>query len=90
MPVTALTPHSPAELHGTPVILTTAWIQSAQSNLAQMECPQSFGIAEISFQSTCNTGTWCYKWHEDCPKKDWDTVKVHMFGGLQVGLMLAK
>ncbi|KAJ9083269.1 hypothetical protein DSO57_1036356 [Entomophthora muscae] len=47
-----------------------AWIQSAQSKLAQMECPQQFWIVEISIYLTHNTGTWCNKWHKEHTEKN--------------------
>ncbi|KAJ9060718.1 hypothetical protein DSO57_1027932 [Entomophthora muscae] len=53
----------------------TAWIQSAQSKLAQIECLQGFWIAEISIQLTYNSGTWYDKWHEDHTEKDWYIFK---------------
>ncbi|KAJ9057608.1 hypothetical protein DSO57_1020871 [Entomophthora muscae] len=68
----------------------TAYMQSAQNKLAQMKCPHHFWIAEISICLTHNAGTWCNKWHKEHANKNWDTVTIHMFGGLQVGLMLAK
>ncbi|KAJ9053138.1 hypothetical protein DSO57_1027235 [Entomophthora muscae] len=52
-----------------------AWIQSAQSKLAQMECPQQFWIAEISICLTHDAGTWCNKWHEEHTNKSWDIFK---------------
>ncbi|KAJ9059942.1 hypothetical protein DSO57_1036276 [Entomophthora muscae] len=51
------------------------WIQSAQSKLAQMECPQQFWIAEISICLTYDAGTWCNKWHKEHTDKNWDTFK---------------
>ncbi|KAJ9055451.1 hypothetical protein DSO57_1003948 [Entomophthora muscae] len=52
-----------------------AWIQSAHSKLAQMECPQQFWIAEISIFLTHDAGTWCNKWHEEHTNKNWDIFK---------------
>ncbi|KAJ9058375.1 hypothetical protein DSO57_1012836 [Entomophthora muscae] len=52
-----------------------AWIQSAQSKLAQMECPQQFWITEISICLTHDAGTWCDKWHKEHTDKNWDTFK---------------
>ncbi|KAJ9066378.1 hypothetical protein DSO57_1010120 [Entomophthora muscae] len=44
---------------------SAAWIQSAQSKLAQMKYPQQFWIAEISICLTHDAGTWCNKWHKE-------------------------
>ncbi|KAJ9061431.1 hypothetical protein DSO57_1020921 [Entomophthora muscae] len=52
-----------------------AWIQSAQSKLAQIEYPQQFWIAGISICLTHDAGTWCNKWHEEHTNKNWDTFK---------------
>ncbi|KAJ9061016.1 hypothetical protein DSO57_1024774 [Entomophthora muscae] len=54
---------------------TAAWIQSAQSKLDQMECPQQFCIAAISICLTHDTGTWCNKLHKEHTDKNWDTFK---------------
>ncbi|KAJ9069206.1 hypothetical protein DSO57_1020928 [Entomophthora muscae] len=57
----------------------TAWIQSAQSKLTQMEYPNHFWIEEISIQLTHNAGTWCNKWHKDHTMKYWDTFKQEIW-----------
>ena len=60
----------------------SSWIQSAQSKLTQMECPQKFWITEISIQLTHDTGTWCNKWHKEHTLKDWDTSNMTSWQGL--------
>ncbi|KAJ9060102.1 hypothetical protein DSO57_1034441 [Entomophthora muscae] len=51
------------------------WIQSTQSKLAQMKCPQQLWIAEISICLTHDAGTWFDKWHKEHTDKNWDIFK---------------
>ncbi|KAJ9049750.1 hypothetical protein DSO57_1021262 [Entomophthora muscae] len=68
---------------------TTTWIQSAQSKLAQMKCPQQFWITEISIQLTHNAGTCATSGMKNIPKRTGIPVVIHMCAVFQARVDLA-